>query len=224
MPSQELTPFYPLARGRNSERVSLPPEADGFAVYRQASRKGGRPGRVIYKGNPLSIELDTTEAQLAEVAGGSGRYRLDVLDIDGNVIEPRISCWVSIDVVDLDAQSAPPPTSAGDAASIRINHELVEITNNAVSSLCRVVDAFAGRIHGGIVADLVPQPAAPPREEEAEAVETPALAPSASDGKSAAQTVGEWVEVAGKAGPLLKPALKGLVEVLDEAAKTAVAK
>lgn len=114
---------YPLANDPGGNRIEVPPEAAAWRVR----RGGGRPGRprVIFDGETgrqLEVPLAATVNDLIEKGLPPGRYRLEGIDADGNVIpevvavtEISVDAWKAMQ--DAEEQGDAPAAAPAEAAT-----------------------------------------------------------------------------------------------------------
>ena len=130
---------FPLARSRVNRPVTLPENAVAFTVYRVPSGKGGAPRPVLDGRDVLEIELRAQPEEFERmVLGEPGRYRLDVIDDNGNPIPRAPSCWYMI-------RERTETSGSGAAVSVNaILHQLTETNRLWAESNQQVTTALAG--------------------------------------------------------------------------------
>jgi hypothetical protein len=135
-----LKPTYPLARDRAGRAVELPPEAEGFAVFKVPSKEGGRPQPWIEDGEPVVIGLSVTEEEFRDAVDAPGVYRLDVVDVENRRLGR--SCWVKLKPLDA---SAPAQKSGGtvEIALLKLIETNTESLRIVADSNRQLADALA---------------------------------------------------------------------------------
>jgi len=187
--SNEDTFTVPLAVEPDGHAVELPEDAAGWRVRRKT---GGRPSIVIGQdGQPAVLPLNATAADLAQF--GPGRYRLDPVTEDDEVLEPSIDHEVPGEELPVSetamvrgrAGVGEIPADAGDIRALvlanvelaRACADLVRANGAAISSLSSSQANWIGSLATAKalpksvavpVPALEPRNAAPQREEEKE--------------------------------------------------------
>lgn len=200
---------FPLARSRVNRPVKLPEKAAGFAVYRVPSEKGGAPRPILDGVGVLEIQLGTSPEELERmVLGQPGRYRLDVIDDDGNPLD--VSCWYMI-----REGAGQGGASVGASADRELVRQLIETNRLWAESNKEVTAALSG-----VLARIGGLP--PLRQQEGRGEEIREAVEAALEGREAsaspptnpedtaktAQNVKIWVDTLAESAPKIVPLIQ----------------